>query len=269
MIEQIAEARARLEEARVVLVLTGAGISAESGVPTFRGEGGLWRDKRPEDLATPEAFERDPRLVWEWYGWRRELIAACRPNPAHLALARWQTAHAPDVRIATQNVDGLHALAGLQAAGGTVATDLPLLEVHGTLFRTRCTSCGDRRAHREAVNASSSGTLPSCGACGGLLRPDVVWFGEALDSGVIGLAFEWAEQADVCLVIGTSALVHPAASLPGVTAESGGRIIEVNPDVTPLTRRAAVSIQGGAASVVPQLIPLQPLPDQPPRDGDA
>jgi NAD-dependent deacetylase len=255
--------RAReLLRAPSILVLTGAGISADSGVPTFRGPGGLWRDHRPEELATPEAFARDPRLVWEWYGWRRATIAACRPNAAHRALARWQ-ARSGAVRIATQNVDGLHALARLEeprhAESRTRRPADPgvpgLAELHGSIFRSRCPSCGTARENRQEIDASSIDALPACEECGGLLRPDVVWFGESLDPGVIGRAFEWAQAADVCLVVGTSAVVQPAASLAIVTRESGGSIVEVNPEATPLTAMAAVSIRSGAAAAVPGIVP--------------
>jgi NAD-dependent deacetylase len=261
-LSDVEKAAGLLRNAHSVLVLTGAGISAESGVPTFRGAEGLWRDFRPEDLATSGAFARDPRLVWEWYGWRREVIGGCRPNAAHEALAGWQRRRPNDVWIATQNVDGLHALASREARepvatppeAAPLLDGAGLLEIHGTLFATRCTVCGERRANQDPIDATSIETLPSCDTCAGLLRPDVVWFGEALDAVVIGRAFEWAEQADVCLVIGTSALVHPAASLPAVTAESGGTIIEVNPSVTPLTGRAAVSLRGDAAAILPDLV---------------
>jgi NAD-dependent deacetylase len=248
----IALAREILADARVVLVLTGAGISAESGVPTFRGPEGLWRSFRPEDLATPEAFERDPRLVWEWYHWRRQRVAPCVPNAAHGALARWQALPHSDVRIATQNVDGLHSLA-LEAAGASVDAGT-LLEVHGALYRSRCTACSNRSESRDAPDATGAG-LPECPVCGGLLRPDVVWFGEALDPAVIGRAFEWAAVADTCLVVGTSALVHPAASLPAVTRERGGHVVEVNPERTPLTSWATASVRGRAAEIVPAIVP--------------
>lgn len=247
-------AREILGEAVSVLVLTGAGISADSGVPTFRGEGGLWREHRPEELATPRAFARDPRLVWEWYEWRRRTIAACEPNAAHRALAAWQTTSGDDVVIATQNVDGLHGRAasdaGLEPGRGL------LLELHGSLFRTRCTSCGERRPHRDPIDTASGASLPRCPeGCGGLLRPDVVWFGEPLDPDVIEAAFRRAETADACLVVGTSAVVQPAASLATVTREAGGRLIEVNPERTRLTPVATSSLRGGAAETVPRIVP--------------
>lgn len=182
-------------------------------------------------------------------------MAACDPNAAHLALSRWQ-AWGSDVRIVTQNVDGLHGRAASDA-GGDAGRDR-LLELHGSLFRSRCVACGARRDHRDPIDTSSASALPRCGGpedCRGLLRPDVVWFGESLEPEVIGTAFRWAETADVCLVVGTSAVVQPAASLAAGTQEAGGAIVEVNPEATPLTSRAAVSIRGGAAEVVPRIVP--------------
>lgn len=254
--EALADARAILADAERVVVLTGAGISAESGVPTFRGEGGLWRNHRPEELATPDAFARDPVLVWTWYAWRRELVGACRPNAGHRSLAGWLLDH-PERRLVSQNVDGLH-----ERAAGDVALErgvepdgaLPL-DLHGSLFGDRCSDCGGRTSGRDrAVDASSVATLPRCDGCGGLLRPDVVWFGEALDPDVIGAAFAAAESADVCLVVGTSAVVHPAASVPLATLQSGGHLVEVNPESTALTRHCRVQVPGPAAAVLPVLL---------------
>ena len=247
----VSAAREILAASDVVMVLTGAGISADSGVPTFRGQGGLWRSHRPEDLATPEAFRRDPHLVWAWYSWRREMVAACVPNAAHLALAEWQGRAGADVRIITQNVDGLHSRALERIGSG--GADPRLLEVHGALHRSRCLDCG--RRFEDRATRLEGPDLPRCSACGGSLRPDVVWFGEALDPGVIAKALGWAEDADVCLVVGTSALVHPAAALPEITRRAGGCIIEVNPEVTPLTASAAVSLRGGAAETIPAIVP--------------
>src|SRR5262245_49270888 len=165
-------ARSLVEGAERIVVLTGAGISAESGVPTFRGEGGLWKSYRSEDLATPEAFARDPRLLWEWYGWRRDVVLRCAPNAAHAVLAR--AAERRNIAIATQNVDGLHAAAG--------TPDQALVELHGSLFRIRCTTCEWHAADRSVIDASSHDTLPRCTMCGALARPDIIWFGEALDA---------------------------------------------------------------------------------------
>ena len=252
MSEPLAEGRALLAEARTVLVLTGAGVSAESGVPTFRGEQGLWKSWRPEELATPHAFRRDPRLVWEWYGWRRDLVGRCLPNAGHAALARAALAGRVAVVI-TQNVDGLHEVAAPEAApGGDPSPALPL-ELHGSLFRSRCTRCDVRSNDRASVDASSVESLPRCAECGQLLRPDVVWFGEALDPSVLERAFACARSADLCLVVGTSALVHPAAAIPLATLEAGGALIEVNPTETPLTRVAAAALRGPAGAILPEL----------------
>jgi len=246
------DARALLKGARTVVALTGAGVSAESGVPTFRGADGLWKAFRAEQLATPDAFDRDPRLVWEWYSWRREGIAGCVPNAAHLALARFALGRS-GARIVTQNVDGLHTEAArLAAAGGDPVNAMPL-ELHGSLLRDRCTMCGFRRDNRTGVDHASVATLPRCEDCGALLRPDVVWFGERLAPGVFEEAHEWAARADVCLIIGTSGVVHPAASLGAATAENGGAVIELNPEVTPLTPSATIALRGRAAEVLPAL----------------
>lgn len=252
------EARRLLERARGVLVLTGAGVSAESGVPTFRGEEGLWKRYRPEELATPEAFRRDPRLVWEWYGWRREVVDGCRPNAGHRALARLALRR-PDVTLVTQNVDGLHGAAAREEAGSGADPSPALpLELHGSLFRMRCTRCAHRQAGREPVDASSEETLPRCPACAELLRPDVVWFGEGLDPGVVNAAFEAARAAGLCLVVGTSARVHPAASLPLAVHEGGGAVVEVNPTETDLTPRADVVLRGPAGELLPGLLARGP-----------
>lgn len=249
------EARALLREAGRVVVLTGAGVSAESGVPTFRGEDGLWKSHRPEDLATPGAFRRDPALVWAWYQWRRDLVARCEPNAGHRALAAFAGRH-PETRIVTQNVDGLHEVAAREEAAltGRRPSDPPL-EIHGALFRNRCPACGTRSSGRDRpVDASSAGTLPRCDRCDALLRPDVVWFGEALDGDVLDAAFGAAGAADLCLVVGTSALVQPAASIPLATQAAGGWLVEVNPETTPLTERCRVTLRGPGGEILPDLL---------------
>jgi NAD-dependent deacetylase len=248
----IEAARGILAEAERVVVLTGAGLSAESGVPTFRGEGGLWKAYRAEELATPEAFRRDPRLVWEWYGWRRGLVAACRPNPAHTSLARF--ALSGRASLVTQNVDGLHTTAAHAEAGGEDAKPALPLELHGALFRDRCSACGVLSDAEGGVDSSSVETLPRCAHCSALLRPDVVWFGEALDPRVLDDAFQRAAGADVCLVVGTSAVVHPAASVPLATLRSGGLLVEVNLEETPLTRHAVATVLGPAGEILPELL---------------
>lgn len=254
MTADLARARQLIADARRIVVLTGAGVSAESGVPTFRGSQGLWKSYRPEDLATPAAFRRDPKLVWEWYAWRREFIAECEPNAAHRALAALALSHGATTLV-TQNVDGLHHRAADEVADAPDDAQRAYpFEVHGAIHRDRCSKCGERTPGRTDVDASDHATLPRCG-CGGLLRPDVVWFGEALDGDVLGASFDAARAADVCLVVGTSAVVYPAAFVPEMTHQAGGVIVEVNPESTPLTGLAAVSLQGPAGELVPTLLP--------------
>lgn len=232
-------ARQWLASATHVAALTGAGISAESGVPVFRGPGGLWRQYRPEDLATPEAFARDPRLVWEWYDWRRARVAEAAPNPAHYALAKLEHTVTAFTLI-TQNVDGLHDRAGSRH----------MLKLHGDLWWLRCTGC-EKQTHNSEVPLAS---LPPRCECGALLRPAVVWFGEPLDEGVLRAAFEAASKAQVFFVIGTSALVQPAAMLPFVAQEHGARVIEVNPQRTALSPHADLHLAGPAGEYLPQLV---------------
>jgi NAD-dependent protein deacetylase/lipoamidase len=224
---------------RRVVALTGAGISAESGVPTFRGRDGLWEGVRVEEVATPEAFRRDPRRVWEFYEARRLRVAACAPNPGHLALARYETLH-PEFTLVTQNVDGLHRRAGSHR----------VLEIHGCLFRLRCTDDGTAR---DDPGAPLPELPPRCG-CGALLRPDVVWFGELLPEAAMGRAIEAARAAAVFLVIGTSALVYPAASLPEIALAAGAYLVEINVEATPLSARAHEVLRGPAAAVLPALL---------------
>jgi NAD-dependent deacetylase len=237
-LDQLAE---RLRSAHAVTAMTGAGISAESGVPTFRGTDGLWRNYSATDLATPEAFARDPRLVWQWYRWRRGIIGRAAPNPGHLALARLQS-RMPAFTLITQNVDGLH-----QRAGSTDA-----IELHGNIWRARCArGCGVvRDAAGEAPGEQDP--LPVC-SCGALLRPDVVWFGEALDESRIDLAVRAAKDCQVFLAIGTSALVYPAAGLPLAAANAGALVVEINVDHTPLTPHAGLVLRARAAEVLPAL----------------
>jgi len=222
-------------------------VSAESGVPTFRGPGGLWKQYRAEDLATPEAFAGDPRLVWEWYGWRRSVVMQCVPNAAHRTLAA-ASVRRNAFRIVTQNVDGLHAEASSDASAPRP------VELHGSLFRIRCTRCGDVRDDRNVIDATTLDTLPHCALCTAIMRPDIVWFGESLDPNVFDEAVRLASAADVCLVIGTSALVHPAAGLADLTRRAGGSVIEVNVADTPLTNAATVVLRGPAAAIVPELL---------------
>jgi NAD-dependent deacetylase len=258
----IAEARSILVDAHRVVVLTGSGVSAESGVPTFRGAGGLWRSHRPEELATPEAFRRDPALVWGWYRWRRALVGACQPNPGHMALAHFALGSS-EVDIVTQNVDGLHHRAAQDAAGAEDPSAAFPTELHGSLLRDRCSACG-RLEDAEIPPPGSvpgpddpqAGAVPppSCTACQGSLRPDVVWFGETLDASSLENAFEAARAADACLVVGTSSLVYPAAGVPRAAVEAGRPVIEVNLEATPLTPYATCSLQAAAGEVLPRLL---------------
>ncbi|MGD8397902.1 MAG: NAD-dependent deacylase [Anaerolineae bacterium] len=224
---------------RSVAVLTGAGVSAESGVPTFRGEGGLWRNYRAEDLATPGAFRRNPALVWEWYNWRRGLIAPCRPNPAHETLAEMER-HFPDFTLITQNVDGLHSLAGSDH----------IVELHGNIWHLRCTrGC---RPPWEDRSADLTDLPPHCPGCGALARPDVVWFGESLPGPALQAAWAAAGRCQLMLVVGTSAVVQPAASLPLIAREAGAYLVEFNPQPTPLSGRVDEAIREPAAQALPR-----------------
>lgn len=222
-----------------VVVLTGAGISAESGVPVFRGAGGLWRRFRPEQLATPEAFRRQPELVWEWYLWRRARIAESQPNAGHHVIARWQCER-PGVTLLTQNVDGLHARAGSPR----------VTELHGNLWRVRCVAgCGT--VAEDEWSAPARSTL-RCD-CGAWLRPDVVWFGEPLDGGAMDVAVTAVATADVVLVVGTSAMVYPVAALPQMATQRRARVVEINVEETPLSADVAAALRGPAGEVLPAL----------------
>jgi len=227
--QAIAEVRRRPPQ-RIVF-FTGAGVSAESGIPTFRGSGGLWRNFRAEDLATPEAFARDPAMVWEWYEWRRGLIRAAAPNAAHTAMARL-----PDAVIVTQNVDGLHARAGAHE----------VIELHGNLFRARCSAEGRVTAAPQAFDA-----LPPRCECGALLRPDVVWFGEMLPDEEVARAMVAMREADLLVIVGTSGVVYPAA---GLVSLHRGLSIEINPAATPLTSACTIAITATAAAATPPLV---------------
>jgi len=239
---QITEARDRLAHARSIVVLTGAGISADSGVPTFRGTDGLWNNYRAEDLATPEAFERNPLVVWEWYDWRRSLLVSIKPNAAHEALARLEARH-DQFYLVTQNVDGLHRLAGSRR----------VLELHGDIWKVRCVRCRRVTDNRDVPLA----LLPHCNSCKGLLRPHIVWFGEALDNEVLGASFSAVEACDALLIVGTSGLVYPAAMLMPTAKANGAFVIEVTRDATPYSTHADISLQGRAKEIVPRLLSVE------------
>ena len=233
-------ATAALRAARHVCVLTGAGISAESGVPTFRdAQTGLWANYRPEDLATPEAFARDPARVWAWYEWRRSLVQQAQPNAGHRALVDL-AGLVPRLTLVTQNVDSLHQRAGSRG----------VIEYHGNLLRDRCSAEG---IVRERSPVSVTG-LPECAHCGELLRPDVVWFGEAIPRRALLEADTAASSCDLFLSVGTAAVVYPAAGLAARAVRAGARIIEVNTEETELSALADLALRGPAGSVLPQLV---------------
>jgi NAD-dependent deacetylase len=228
-----------LRRAERVLISTGAGVSAESGLPTFRDpQQGLWAKYRPQDLATPEAFAQDPETVWRWYQWRRRVHADVAPNLAHRAIATIQ-ARLPGVTLVTQNVDRLHELAGSPS----------VIHLHGSVFRNKCASCG---VPMPEVPHDLE-TPPRCDACGGLCRPDVVWFGEGLPQTEWRTAAEAAEVADVVLSVGTSSTVYPAAELPVIAKRAGALVVQINPAPTPLDK-IAHNLRGPAGEVLPALV---------------
>ena len=235
----INDARSHLVSARSITILTGAGISADSGVPTFRGTDGLWRNFRAEELATPEAFERNPQLVWEWYNWRRELIATKQPNDAHRAIASLES-RVNDFWLITQNVDGLHRQAG----------STKLSEIHGNIWMVRCTACGAVTENHQVPLP----LLPHCGQCGGLLRPHIVWFGESLREENLARCAKQLQACDVLLVIGTSGVVYPVAGFASIAKEAGAYVIEVNLDPTPQSDLVDIALHGRAKELVPILL---------------
>lgn len=226
-----------LQEASRVAVLTGAGISAESGIPTFRGEEGLWKKYRPEELATPAAFSQDPKFVWEWYDWRRGIIGQKEPNPGHKVIARWEETF-PTVSLITQNIDGLHQKAGSKN----------IWELHGNIWKLRCTEEGTITENYETPLKEIPPLCPNCGA---LLRPHVVWFGESLSPTILQKSIQLSSECDVMFVIGTSTVVQPAASLPFEASKAGAKIVEINLDPTPLSLYADFSIRGKSGEILP------------------
>ncbi|MBV9940398.1 MAG: NAD-dependent deacylase [Acidobacteriaceae bacterium] len=235
----IESARALLKNAKNIAVLTGAGISAESGIPTFRGASGLWKQFRPEELATPEAFARDPQTVWEWYHWRRKLIAGAKPNAGHLALARLEQG-IPEFTLVTQNVDGLHQAAGSKA----------VLELHGSIWTVRCTQC----PHEWMDRGTAEGRQLLYCRCGALARPGVVWFGEVLPPDIWREAEEAVKSCDLLLVIGTSAVVYPAAGLVPLARSSGARVMEINIERSPIANIIDLQLTGQAGHLLPELV---------------
>jgi len=230
----------RIRNSSRIVVLTGAGFSAESGVPTFRGKKGLWGKFKPEELATMEAFMANPKIVWEWYSWRRELMSKVKPHPGHIALVELEN-QVEDFVLVTQNVDGLHRAAGSRN----------ILELHGNINRNKCMNCNSQY---DADNDIDPDNIPACEKCGGRIRPDVVWFGEMLDPATIERAFQETEQAELCFLIGTSSVVQPAASLPLVASRSGAVLVEVNPEETPLTAIADYYFPAKSGEFLPELV---------------
>ena len=236
---------ARIKGAGQLTILTGAGVSAASGVSTFRGPDGLWRKYRPEDLATPEAFARDPRLVWEWYAWRRELIAACRPNAAHDVIAAWSSRN-DGCRVVTQNVDDLHLQAGTRE----------LVRIHGSIWELSCWErCAPGMTPWRDDRVSMTDFLPQCPHCGRIARPAVVWFGESLRPEDLDAAIR-ATACDVFLTVGTSALVYPAAGLVHAARQHGAFTAEINLDETPASAAVDIAIHGGAEHILPAIAQL-------------
>ena len=229
-----------LQKTKKLAVLTGAGASQESGLRTFRdAQSGLWAQYKPEDLASPQAFARDPKLIWDWYAWRREAIKGVRPNPGHYALVEFEK-RIPQFTLITQNVDGLHRMAGNQN----------VLELHGNIQRVRCSEC---YLFTETWGDDTE-SVPQCSACGGLLRPDVVWFGESLPRGQLEAAVEAARTCDVFFSIGTSGVVQPAASLAFAAHNRGAVVVEINAEPTPLTPKADYFLQGKSGEILPELV---------------
>lgn len=232
----------RLHRASRLTVLTGAGVSAASGVPTFRGPGGLWKDFRPEELATREAFARDPRLVWEWYDWRRQLVSRCRPNRAHEVIAQWSRRY-PVFRLITQNVDGLHERAGTQG----------MTRFHGSLWDVSCWNrCRGAPSRWRDDTVLFEELPPRCPHCGGWVRPGVVWFGEPIDADVLRDSAD-ALDCDVCLVVGTSSVVYPAAGLAGEARRRGAFVAVLNPDADAGAEDADLVLAGRAEEVLDEL----------------
>lgn len=244
MREALSVLAARIKGARRLTILTGAGVSAASGVPTFRGQDGLWRHHRAEDLATPDAFARDPRVVWEWYAWRRELIAACRPNAAHDVIAAWS--HSSGCRVITQNVDDLHLQAGTRE----------LVRMHGSIWEQSCWGrCAAGMTPWRDDRVPMTDLPPQCPHCGRVARPAVVWFGESLRPEDLDAAVR-ASACDVFLTVGTSALVYPAAGLVDAARQHGAFTAEINLEETPASAAVDIAVRGGAEQILPAIARL-------------
>ena len=237
--EKIAEARDVLTGATNIVVLTGAGISAESGIPTFRGEEGLWQNYRPEELATPDAFWNDPKLVWEWYEWRRNIVKQAKPNPGHYSLAELES-ETMNFLLITQNIDGLHQMSGSRN----------ILEMHGNLWQVKCTKCGDIVENHDVPMAELP---PRCAKCGDIGRPNVVWFNEIIPMEVIDKSLKAIEDCNVMLIVGTSGVVEPAASMGLVAKQTGKCVIEINLEQTPSSGLYDFTLLGKSGEILPLL----------------
>lgn len=236
MVDKVIE---RLRKTRYLLVITGAGISAESGIPTFRGDDGLWQNYRAEELATPWAFQRDPVTVWKWYDWRRGIIGKAEPNPGHLAIKQFEEIFESFFLI-TQNVDGLHGRTGIKN----------MIEIHGNLWRVRC----ERDGRTSMLMDIPLKSIPPKCECGGILRPDVVWFGESMPTEAINKAYNVMSLCDTLMVVGTSGVVYPVASFPQTVRENGGFVIEVNMEPTPISQIADISVYGKSGDILPEIV---------------
>jgi NAD-dependent deacetylase len=248
------EAITALQSARSVVVLTGAGVSAESGVPTFRGAGGLWRTYQATSLATPQAFSHDPKLVWEFYNYRREVLEPLEPNPGHFAIAALEE-RAPRFTLITQNIDNLHRMAGTKN----------LVELHGNIWRVRCTNPDCQRSANPHENRKVpiDPLPPICGECGSFLRPNIVWFGEMLDPNEIRSALKATQECDYFIVAGTSAVIQPAAGMPILARQEGAFVLEVNPEQTELSGAVNETIQEQSGTALPTF--SRPLLEDRPR----
>jgi NAD-dependent deacetylase len=229
----------RLKNASAVTVLSGAGISAESGIPTFRGKDGIWENKKVEQLATAETLENNPQLFWKFYNWRKKLINEVKPNLGHYALVDFERIY-KDFYLVTQNVDNLHRTAGNEN----------IIELHGNIFNTKCSNCS--KTHNEPINEKSQ--LPTCKFCGGHLRPDVVLFGENLEEINLKKAQEAAAGCEIFFSVGTSSIVEPAASLPYLAKANGSYVVEINPEETPLSEHADECLRGATGKLLPALV---------------
>jgi NAD-dependent deacetylase len=235
--------RSLLHTAESICVLTGAGISAESGVETFRGSNGLWSKLKPEELASFDAFLRNPELVWEWYNYRKKIVHDVKPNPAHYALARLQEL-VKDFTLVTQNIDNLHIRAG----------STQVLELHGNIERSYCIGCGKYFAN---VEVTLENKVPHCPSCNGIIRPDIVWFGEMLPEGVFEKATDAASRCELFLSVGTSAVVYPAASLPLIARKNGAYVVEINMERTEISHMVNETLLGKAGDIIPQLVMIR------------